>query len=112
MKKSGADQAMAVASAGLKMPKGTAEEQEVDSASIDAELEQLKQEAEENWEAEKKFWLKTVKRLSNAAKDFPCDDKLQNNLTRVISKVEYLGTDRRDRAIMEELRPYGTGRQY
>ena len=111
MKKSGADQAVAVASAGLKMPKETTEEQEVDSASIDAELEQLKQEAEENWEAEKKSWLKTVKRLSNAAKDFPCDDKLQNNLTRVISKVEFLGTDRRDRAIMEELRPYGTGRQ-
>ncbi len=103
---------MIAASRDLKQPKETPEEQEMDTASIDAELEQLKQEAEENWEAEKKFWLKMVKRLSNAAKDFPCDEKLQNNLTRVVSKVQDLGTDRRDRAIMEELRPYGTGRQY
>jgi hypothetical protein len=95
-----------------KQPKGTPEEQEVDTAGIDAELEQLNQEAEENWEAEKKFWLKTVKRLSNAAKDFPCDEKLQNSLARSVSIVQELGTGRRDRAIMEDLRPYGTGRQY
>ena len=62
-----------------KQPTGTPEEKEVDTASVDAELEQLKQEAEENWQAEKKFWLKTVKRFSDAAKDFPCDEKLQNN---------------------------------
>ena len=95
-----------------KQPKETPEEQEVDTASVDAELEQLKQEADENWEAEKKYWLKMVKRLSNAAKDFPCDEKLQNNLARFVSIVQELGTDRQDRAIMEELRPYSAGRQY
>jgi len=110
--KKGSNRSMVFTSTGLKAPKGKDEGEETDASRIDAELAQLNQEAEENWEVEKKFWLKKVKRLSDAAKDFPCDEKLQNDLTRAINKVQVLGSDRRDSAVMEDLRPYGTDRQY
>ena len=79
----------------------------MDAASIAAELEQLEQEAKENWEGEKKFWMKRVKRLADAAKKFPCDEKLQNNLARVSGKVRVLAEARGDAAISDELRPFG-----
>jgi hypothetical protein len=104
-KKRSADRSMIVASAGLKTPKKAGEEETVDAASISAELEQLEQEAKENWEGEKKFWMKRVKRLANAAKKFPCDEKLQNNLAQVSNKVRVLAETRGDAAISEELRP-------
>jgi len=105
-KKRSADRSMIVASTGLKTAKKDGEEEKVDAASIAAELEQLEQEAKENWEGEKKFWLKRVKRLANAAKKFPCDEKLENNLARVSNKVRVLAEARGDEAIMEELRPF------
>ena len=86
-------------------PKGTAEEEKVDAASIAAELEQLEQEAKENWEGEKKFWMKRVKRLANAAKKFPCDEKLQNNLARVSGKVRVLAEARGDATIIGGIAP-------
>ncbi len=108
-KRRSGDRSMIVASTGLKPAKKTAEEQEMDASSIDAELEQLNQEAEENWEVEKKFWLKRLKRLANASKDFPCDENLQNNLARVSGRVQLLAAARGDAGIMEVLRPYGRG---
>jgi hypothetical protein len=102
---------MIVASTGLKTAKKTGEEEEADAATIAAELEQLKQEAKENWEGEKKFWLKRVKRLANAAENFPCDEKLQNNLARVSGKVRVLAEVRGDATINEELRPFGASLQ-
>ncbi len=113
MKKSAAERAANMTSLGLKIPKDTSEEQETtDVAAIDAELAQLDQEAEESWEAEKKFWLKRVKRLSDATRDFPCDEKLQNHLTRALKTVQVIGMDRKDRAILDELRTYETSRQH
>ena len=110
--KKGSNRSMIFTSTGLNAPKGKDEREETDASRIDAELAQLSQEAEENWEVEKKFWLKKVKRLSDAAKDFPCDEKLQNDLTRALDKVQVLGSDRHDRAIMDDLRPYAGDRQY
>ena len=106
-KKRSADRSMIVASTGLKTAKKAGEEEKVDAASVAAELEQLNEEAKENWEGEKKFWIKRVKRLADAAKKFPCDDKLQNNLARVSNKVRVLAEARGDAAISEELRPFG-----
>ena len=111
-KKGSADRSMIVASTGLTAGKKTGEEEEkVDSASIAAELEQLQQEAKENWDGEKKIWMKRVKRLADASKNFPCDEKLQNNLARVSSKVRVLAEARGDATIIDELRPLGASRQ-
>ncbi len=110
-KKRSADRSMIVASTGLKTSKKEGEEEKVDAASIAAELEQLDQEAKENWEGEKKFWMKRVKRLADAAQKFPCDEKLQNNLARVSGKVRVLAEARGDAAISDELRPLGASAQ-
>ena len=110
-KKRSTDRSMIFASTPLKPTKKTGEEEEADAATIAAELEQLKQEAKENWEGEKKFWLKRVKRLASAAENFPCDEKLQNNLARVSGKVRVLAEAREDATINEELRPFGASLQ-
>ncbi len=110
-KKRTTDRSMIVASTGLKTDKKTGEEGESDAATIAAELDQLKQEAKEDWEGEKKFWLKRLNRLSSATKNFPCDEKLQNNLDRVSGKVRVLAEARGDAAITEDLRPFGASLQ-
>jgi len=63
----------------------------------------------ENWAQERNYWLRGVRRLAEAVKQYPCDDRLKRSLAEVYGKGMALAERRQDSALVDELKRYGGG---
>ncbi|MBI4966056.1 MAG: hypothetical protein HY913_22440 [Desulfomonile tiedjei] len=67
------------------------------------------EERRENWAQERDYWLKGLKRLADAVRQYPCDDRLRRSLAEVYSKGLTLAEQRQDLAFGDELKKYTAG---
>jgi hypothetical protein len=112
MKKREGQRSLMVASMpGYKNAEGAPDTAAEDTARFEAEMQQLEQEEKQNWDLEKRFWLKAVQRLSAASRSFPCDDTLQTYLGRMYGRVETLAKAQGDGMTRDELRGYAANIQ-
>ncbi len=78
-------------------------------ASIDTELEKIDQEEKQNWPTERQYWLRGLKRLSAAVKQYPCNEILREQLEVVYRQARGLAEQRLDVAALDELKTYAIG---
>jgi hypothetical protein len=67
------------------------------------------QERRENWVQERDYWLRGVRRLVEAVRQYPCDERLKRSLGEVYSKGLALAEQRQDLAFADELKRYAAG---
>ncbi|MBI4962801.1 MAG: hypothetical protein HY913_05950 [Desulfomonile tiedjei] len=68
-----------------------------------AEEEKIKQEEQQSWNTEKQHWLRGLKRLSDAVKQYPCSEPLQKSLKQVYSEARAEAVKRQDGAAIDAL---------
>jgi len=71
--------------------------------------QETEQERRENWMRERDYWLRGVRRLAEAVKQYPCDDRLKRSLTELYGKGIALAGQRQDLAFADELKRYTAG---
>jgi hypothetical protein len=71
--------------------------------------QEMAQERRENWIRERDYWLRAVRRLAEAVKQYPCDDRLQRSLAELYGKSMALALQRQDIAFADELKRYAGG---
>jgi hypothetical protein len=80
-----------------------------DKAALDTEMEKIDQEEKQNWTTERQYWLKGMKRLSAAVKQYPCNETLREQLELAYRQARGLAEQRMDVATMDELKTYSIG---
>ena len=80
-----------------------------DKVSIDSKLAKLDQEEKDNWATERQYWLRGLKRLSGAVKQYPCNEVLKRKLEVAYHQARGLAEQRQDVAALDELKGYSTG---
>jgi len=80
-----------------------------DKAALDTEMEKIDQEEKQNWTTERQYWLKGMKRLSAAVKQYPCNETFREQLELAYRQARGLAEQRRDVAAMDELKTYAIG---
>jgi len=78
-------------------------------AAIDTEMEKLDQEENQNWASERMYWLKGLKRLSSAVKQYPCNETLREQLEMTYRQARGMAEKRQDVAALDELKTYAIG---
>ena len=68
--------------------------------------QETEQERRENWAQERGLWLKGVRRLTEAVRQYPCNDRLKRSLAEVYGKGLALAEQRQDQAFVDEVRRY------
>lgn len=66
-------------------------------------------ERRENWAQERDYWLRGMRRLVQAVRQYPCDERLKRSLAEVYSKGIALAEQRQDLAFADELKRYTAG---
>jgi len=61
-----------------------------------AEEEKIRAEERESWQKERQYWLKGLKRLSDAVKQYPCSETLKRTLEQVYSEARSEAAKRQD----------------
>jgi hypothetical protein len=80
-----------------------------DKAALDTEMEKIDQEEKQNWATERQYWLRGMKRLSAAVKQYPCNEKMREQLELAYRQARGLAEQRMDVAAMDELKTYSIG---
>jgi hypothetical protein len=89
---------------------GTEDSKEIqDKASADTELEKIAQEEKQDWPTERQYWLKGLKRLAAAVKQYPCNENMKEQLEAAYRQARGLAEQRRDVATLDEMKTYATG---
>jgi len=99
--------ALLTALAGAKGAGGTATVPQRPAGGVVAR--ETEQERRENWVRERDYWLRGVRRLAEAVKQYPCDDRLKRSLTELYGKTMALAEQRQDLAFADELKRYAAG---
>jgi hypothetical protein len=80
-----------------------------DKASADTELEKIAQEEKQDWPTERQYWLKGLKRLAAAVKQYPCNENMREQLEAAYRQARGLAEQRRDVATLDEMKTYAIG---
>jgi len=73
-----------------------------DEAKTDvSEEEKIRLEEEESWKTEKQYWLKGMKRLSDAVRQYPCSEPLKRSLGQVYGEARAEAVKHRDAAAID-----------